>query len=553
VSYVLHKRRANARNWQSRSIVDSEIINRYIYAERMNHDYVKNYDKFKLYKRLPDFKFHTRPRLHQLQVFFLTTYYRNLLLFLFMGAGKTKIMLDTIRFRRKHHALKKTLVLTLNITSAKTWQDESAKHAPDLKCVILSGSSQQRIKAAHGDADIYVTNVHALLGFGCIRKPVIKDGRTLKTKKWHVSAKKMKVIARLFDTIIIDEIHIINRPSSILWMAASHLCSKMKFRYGLTGTPFGKDPRALYGEFKLIDDGETFGQKIEMFYKAFYIWKKKDFGADWVFNVDTRPTLRRIMKNRSISYKKEECLDLPKLNKQIIHIEQSDEMLMTYQQIVKLLRSAHSMVSLENQFVNLRQCTSGYQTLKYAGPEIDGVMTKGTREIVNFKDNPKMEALQGLIESLPEWEKIIIFVEYVHSLHLVSALLTKMKVAHQTLYGGTKDKIGALDKFYIDPKCRVLLGNNVSISTSINPQEVCHYGIFFETSVRPIIREQAEARLHRQGQKLPVFLYDLVVMDSVDDRIYEFLRQGRDLMDALMKPGGQSLLFAKGVEDATGA
>ena len=77
--------------------------------------------------------------------------------------------------------------------------------------------------------------------------------------------------------------------------------------------------------------------------------------------------------------------------------------------------------------------------------------------------------------------------------------------------------------------------NSESGSTGVDGlQEVCRYLVFFESPVSPITRKQAIKRVHRPGSSRKVFIYDLIMQNSVDVRILDFIEEGRNLFEALV-------------------
>jgi SNF2 family DNA or RNA helicase len=550
VSLSSIRRIGKPRKWnQIRGIVDPRALERYLAQPNKNHEYVKKFTRKNILDGMPALEMWTKPRLHQLQCFYLTTYYKALLLYLPMGAGKTKIMLDTIRFRKKYHGLRSVLVLTLNLISAKTWADECDVHAPDLTYQILDGTKLERIAALEAStADIVITNYHSLPMLLCDSIGAASSTGQSKRYKWKYNSDYMRRFIPRFQAMVIDEIHMFSGYTGLFWRLADHIGQRLHYRYGLSGTPFGRDPLPVFGQFKLIDHGETFGREINWFRVAFYDYKKGWFGGKWVYNEKMEPDLSRMVRNRSITYKMDEITDLPSLTMQTISCTQTKAMKTKYDVLVRQILHKTGKRTLRSSFVNLRQLTSGYQTIVGSDdPEREQLellgFEKQTKSFVEFSRNPKMEALLGLLGSLPESEKVLVFCEYRHTVEMISETLTAEKIKHVTLYGGTPDKVVSLDQFYQNDTIRVAVANNVTASMSINPQYVCHYGIFFENSVRPDVRQQAESRLHRPGQEYPVFLYDIVIADSVDQRIGQWLSKGKNLLQAVLYHGPKSEMF----------
>jgi len=151
------------------------------------------------------------------------------------------------------------------------------------------------------------------------------------------------------------------------------------------------------------------------------------------------------------------------------------------------------------------------------------------RTEISFKENPKIEAMLELVREMPYNSKMIIYHEYTHTGHMIEQALQKEKIACVRLYGGTKDKKGAIETFKNEKSCWVLVVNNASGSKSLNLQ-VANYTIYFEGPVSPINRQQSQKRTSRTGQEKTTYYYDLIMKSGVDWQILSYLKEGRDLM-----------------------
>lgn len=180
---------------------------------------------------------------------------------------------------------------------------------------------------------------------------------------------------------------------------------------------------------------------------------------------------------------------------------------------------------LESVYVNMRQITSGFVTIK--DKELNA------KEYIPFAENPKLDALQDLIEEMPPDRKLLVYHTYIYTGELIAARLKEMKIKHLRLYGGTKDKDGTLAKFLDDPSYQVLVLNNDTGAKGLNLQ-CANYLVFFESPDSDSVRSQAIKRIHRTGQTRPCFFYDLLVRNSIDMKIQTYLRQGRNLFRAII-------------------
>jgi len=180
---------------------------------------------------------------------------------------------------------------------------------------------------------------------------------------------------------------------------------------------------------------------------------------------------------------------------------------------------------VQNAFLRMRQISSGF--VGFIDDDSD------ERAQVEFAINPKLELLIDIVREVPEDRKCVIFYEFNVSGKKISDALTKEKLRHGWLWGGTKDWTTIKDAFNTNPKYRFLVANWKKASMGLNLQ-VGSYMVFFESPVGVIPRAESEGRIHRTGQQHRCFIYDLVVKDSVDELILGFHKSGRSLWDALV-------------------
>jgi len=237
-----------------------------------------------------------------------------------------------------------------------------------------------------------------------------------------------------------------------------------------------------------------------------------------------------MIKNSSIRYSVDECHDMPQLKRipKVLNLtesmegyfEKANEKLKA--EIKKKKRNYRTVKSI---FIQLRQLSSGFMTFK--GEESNDKVE------IKFDSNPKLEALMELIDGMPYDSKMVVFHDFVFTNFLISAELKKNKIDHARVWGGQKDKIGQIRKFKNDKKCKVLVINSKSGSSSQNLQ-MANYIVFFEEPSSAIDREQAERRCWRPGQKKRVFIYDLIMKDTYDFRMRSSNRKGNDLLKDLL-------------------
>ena len=467
---------------------------------------------------------------HQLACFTLGIRYRTYLFFLDMGLGKTRIVLEVFDYRRRRDDAKRLLVLVPNTTNIFGWMDQVKEHTPHLKCTGLTPYLTPAAKqdaVVDLDVDVLVSTYAGFMHLVCRKVDKKKKGKTVRRMVIHDPT--LKKIASTFDVVVYDESTMLRTHGrqSLPTRIATHLTKHIKCRYALTGTPFGKKVESLWSQFRVIDDGETLGKTLGLFRAAFFTEKKGYFGGyTYTFDKRKEGLLHRVCRNRSIRYASEECLDLPQAVPSVREVVMPESTWKYQQKIVEDLREARGNFTLvENAWCRLRQLTSGY--LPVVDPE-------GERVTIEFKDNPKLEALIADLHEVPEGSKVLVFNEYIKTGEIICAALKKEKIKHERIYGGTSSKDKKIEKFRDDPSVRVLVINSASGAFGLNLQ-VANYVAFYESPVDPIIRRQAWKRAHRGGQTKPVFVIDYAVRGSVDVQILKSQAQGRDLFQSIVE------------------
>jgi SNF2 family DNA or RNA helicase len=465
-------------------------------------------------------KFYNPSYKHQIASTILGVKHNHLLLFLDMGLGKTKIVLDIIMHRKANKQIKKTLILVPNVISINSWGDEVKKHS-NLICIELYGTKTERLDKLKNAGDIYILNYGGLQSL----LATAKGGK-------KVVDKDISWFSNMFDLIVWDEIHSsgCKNRKTLTWKISNQLSKKVKYRYGLTGTPFGKNPIDLWAQFFLIDRGEALSSAISLYREAFFTQKYNPFTYnDWVFNPKMEGILNKKILHSSIRYAESEALDLP--DKVYIKYKMKfPEENFKYHRIVveRLIEDlkTKNLQKIENTFMALRQISAGFLKVKHEDEE--------EATIIDFKNNPKLNAIEELLLEIPEDEKIVIFNEFIKSGDMISETLEKININYVRLYSKTKDKELAKDTFLNNPECRVFLANSQSAALALNLQ-LSRYCIFYESPVSPIVRQQAEKRVHRAGSKKRVFYYDLIIKQSIDAKILKYIKEGEDLFNALIE------------------
>ena len=510
------------------------------YAERPldNYDFMKSVPRAELAEEIHslDYRFCSDPWTHQMAGFMIAAKSRPDFLFYYdMGAGKTKLIYDIFRFRKLRGEATSALIVVPENIHMTTWIEQIKDHAPDLKLCVLTGSKEERFALLNRKADVFLIN-HG--GLQVYMADLVKKKKT--GNKHRVLNEDATIsFAENFDFLILDEIHRVKSHDSLLFKMLSWLSWRCPFRYGLTGTPFGRNPETLWPQFKLIDHGATLGETLGMFRAVFFNGKPNYWGGvDYTFRLEQTALLRRTIKHRSLSYTSEELTELPRRINLLKHVELNEEGREYYTRIINRVKEARGDYrSLNSSYIRMRQCASGFLSLK---PEDDEASTE--RIQFRVKNNPKLEELRMLIEDRIAGRKFIVYHHFRYSGQMIAELLTELKVGYAEIRGGMKNVQGEFRRFMENKKCQGLIANTQVGSEAINPQSVCNIEIYFESPDDPITRTQAERRVRRTGQKENhVLIYDIVVKGTIEEKLLRYHREGKNLLQAVIS-GDESLI-----------
>jgi SNF2 family DNA or RNA helicase len=461
---------------------------------------------------------------HQLVCFLLIEAFRRFMLFIDMGGGKTLITLSTIRYRKHRGELPKAIVFVPYITSIETWIDEVARHTPDLRCVPLYGTTNENLyKLATEEGDLFVICYQSAVAMLAGKRPNKRTGKS----EWYLNAQDTRDVFANFDMLVMDEIHRCKSATSLTYYMCRAISAQCDWVLGLTGTPFGRDLQDLWPQFNLIDFGETLGDTFGLYREAFFNKKEKYWGGyEFKFKKELFNKLQAVIKNNSIRYSVDEFADMPPAIPFIKRVK-PHEGIEAYAKRASAELNKHiaggKLKEAESEYLKLRQLASGFMTLH-------GEDT--TKVHVKFDENPKLDALQELVEDMPAGCKMVVFHHFVYTNTLISDRLKTMKVKHARIYGKSKDPIKELQRFKTDDSCTILVINGKSGSSSLNLQ-IANYCIFFEQLDSAIDRQQAERRVYRPGQTKRVFFGDLLMTGTADFGIRQSNQEGKNLLQSL--------------------
>lgn len=409
-------------------------------------------------------------------------------LFLDMGLGKTVVMLTALEaLIYDNFSVNKTLVVSTKSIAEATWDSERDKwaHLKNLTFSKVLGTAKQRRKALETKADIYLINFENLTWL-------------IEETKDHWD----------FDTVIFDESSKMKDPSRKRYKAFKRVVDKVDRLYLLSGTPAPKDRSDLFGQLWLLDKGQRLGKNITAFRRRFMLNNPYAPFPDWKLREGAEKEIDEAIKDICIAMASEDYISLPDLIEDDVPIHLPAKALRSYKNferdmVLELVDegviTASSAAVLSNKLVQFAS----------------GAVYDENKEAVETH-RAKLEAFLEVIEKL-SGEPVMVFYNYRHELNRITKLLKENKLEYREL----KDKKDIED--WNEGQIPILLAHPASAGHGLNLQKGGNHIIWFSLTWNLEHYEQANARLHRQGQGKPVIVHRLIVKGTRDEAVAKAL------------------------------
>jgi SNF2 family DNA or RNA helicase len=159
-------------------------------------------------------------------------------------------------------------------------------------------------------------------------------------------------------------------------------------------------------------------------------------------------------------------------------------------------------------------------------------------EARGLRESAKLDALFEMLErNLVEGHRVLLFSQFTSMLALVADGLRERGIGHLLLTGATQHRqrvvdafeAGGADIFLISLKAG---GTGLNLTSA---DTVIHYDPWWN----PAVQAQATDRAYRIGQKRPVFVTNLFVAGSVEERVMKLQQKKRWLSSSLLGDEGQ--------------
>lgn len=407
------------------------------------------------------------------------------LLALRMGTGKTAVTLLAIDHFLKQGTIKKVLIVAPKRVAELVWHTEAAKwdQTKGLKVQRVLGSLKQRLEALATPADIYVINRE---NFAWL---VNHHG-----DPWP------------FDCVVIDENRGFKDSTSKSWRALKAVRKQICKLYLLTGTPTPNSLLELWPQISILDYGKRLGRSLSDYRTRWFVPDKRNGYViySWLERPGAAKEIQALVSD--IMFSLDVNLNLP---------ERIDN-------IVSVQFPMNRYEAMEEDMISgdLMACSAGVLAGKLA-QMANGACYDGDRTIHLIHD-AKLDALAEIVE---QGEPVLCFTSFQHDQRRVLQHFPQARIFDGE--ASLRDwQAGKIDLLLMHPAS----GGHGVDGLQVGGNVAVWFGLPFSLD----LYEQANARLHRSGQKNCVVIHHLVAANTIDEKIMTVLETKGDMQQALL-------------------
>jgi superfamily II DNA or RNA helicase len=422
-----------------------------------------------------------------------------------MGLGKTAQTIAHICVEHEEGRLTAPALIVVPTSLVANWTAELTKFSPHLQVVVLHGMERHEKREQLEEINVVITTYTVLT----------RDIEEMKQLPWHL--------------VVLDEAQAIKSPEARATRAVCQLNTTNKLC--LSGTPIENNLDELWSQFAFLMPG-LLGDR-RGFAKRFRTPIEKN--GDPVCRAQLVQRIAPFILRRT---KAEVATELPPKHTILRRITLAPDQRELYETIRGTLYEtvreqmaertlAQSRVIVLDALLKLRQACCDPRLVKLGSG-------RGTESSAKLED-----LLEMVGELIPEGRRILLFSQFTSMLDLIKPRLAEMGIPFVELRGDTRDRAEPVRRFEAGEVPLFLIslkagGRGLNLTSA---DTVIHYDPWWN----PAVENQASDRAHRIGQTKSVFVYKMIAVDTVEERILELQQRKAELASiAFSESGGMA-------------
>jgi non-specific serine/threonine protein kinase len=415
-----------------------------------------------------------------------------------MGLGKTIQALAFLQSLKELGKNQGPALLVVPKSLIGNWLREAERFTPDLRFLAYIGNNRPKDTSIFTEYDVILTTYQTML----------RDIELLRKYPFYY--------------VILDESQNIKNPLSQSSKAVRLI--NAKHHLVMTGTPVENNTFELWSQFAFLNPGLL--GSLDYFKREFASPIENRTNSSEV----TIQLLRKLIFPFILRRTKEQVApELPERTERLLYTDLEPAQRRLYNQTRDYYRGV-LLGMIDKEGINDVRMKILEGLLRLRQICIHPALIQQ-----NFHgDSTKFELLLETLDTLQsEGHKALIFSQFVETLHLLQAELDARGIRYTYLDGQTVDRQAQIDTFQSDLTIPFFLISLKAGGVGLN-LTAADYVIHIDPWWNPAVEMQAADRAHRIGQDKPVFIYKIIVRNSVEEKILQLQERKKELVDQLI-------------------
>lgn len=346
----------------------------------------------------------------------------------------------------------------------------------------------------------------------------------------RANAKLRRLVAERRCYLVVDESLMVKNPQAIRSRNIMLLAESCEYKLILNGTPISRTEADLFAQWYILD------------------WRILGYRSYWSFaanHLEIDETTGRVRRALHVDYLTSKmapyCFEVKKEDCPILHLppkmpeghwfylkqKQYEDYKRTKLEFLnsEILGTRYETVAIYRTLVALQEVASGRRIITPFDKPIEHVPA-----FANPLDNPRIQALLEVLDKRIKTEQAVIWCRFQHEVDDVVAVLSQRGEETAIFNGSLPSKARQAARRRFQAGTHYLIANKACGQFGLNLQ-FCHNAVYYNNDWNWATREQSEDRLHRNGQKYPVKIIDIIALDTIDERIMSSLARKENLAE----------------------
>jgi SNF2 family DNA or RNA helicase len=412
-------------------------------------------------------------------------------LFLDMGLGKTAATLSALDVLAVLGH--KMLVIAPLRVARYTWPAEIAKWGFELTHTVVTGSPTQRAEALKQPTDMHIINRELVEWLVGVARP------------WP------------YTVVVIDELSSFKNRAAKRFQAIRKVLPQIQRMVGLTGTPAPNGLMDLWAQLYLLDGGKRLGKTLTAYRQKYFTPGARNGNIiyEWRPNPDAQEIIARSISDICVSMQSADYIELP----EILYLSRHCALSASEAELYRKLQTDMLLELPPDEDIDGKTAAvlCG-KLLQFAG---GACYTEN--QTVRRIHNRKLEVLEDLIAE-SNGKNVLVYYGYRHE--------------RDAILKGTAARELLKDKDFEDwnaGSIQIAVAHPASVGHGLNLQSGGSVLVWYGLTWSLELYQQANKRLHRQGQTEIVRIYHIITTGTIDEVVMDALGRKDNIQTALLQ------------------